>query len=318
MNWQPKILAVCLFTLSTGVYAQPQFTLTRIATPPQPGAIALYPEGEIQPATTAEQWGLLIGQINPDIRMEGRIARNVWLPTITPVLPPNGTANGAAVIVAPGGAFLSLSMDTEGLEVARRLAAEGITAFVLKYRLNPTPEDEAAFMQFMGQRMAATASGKAESEISEPRAAMDALQALRLVRQRAKEWQIDPARVGMIGFSAGAMAALQSVQTGKASDWPEFLGYIYGRMSAIEVPPEAPPMFVAIAMDDGLFARQGFGIVEAWRSAGRPVELHAYERGDHGFGTGRPGTTTILVIDEFIAWMQMHGWLVDARTSSAP
>jgi dipeptidyl aminopeptidase/acylaminoacyl peptidase len=68
-------------------------------------------------------------------------------------------------------------------------------------------------------------------------------------------------------------------------------------------------MFSAIAMDDGLFKGQGLGIVEAWRKAGRPVEFHGYERGDHGFGAGRPGTTTTLLLPEFLAWMDMRGLL---------
>jgi acetyl esterase/lipase len=80
-------------------------------------------------------------------------------------------------------------------------------------------------------------------------------------------------------------------------------------MLAPAVPADAPPMFNAIAMDDGLFKGQGFAIVEAWRKAGRPVEFHAYERGDHGFGTGRPGTTTALLLPEFLAWMDMRGLL---------
>ena len=82
------------------------------------------------------------------------------------------------------------------------------------------------------------------------------------------------------------------------------------------MPAGAPPMFAAYALDDGLFGRQGFGVVDAWHKANRPVELHAYEHGDHGFGTGRAGTTSTQVMDEYIAWLASHGWLVraEART----
>ena len=145
--------------------------------------------------------------------------------------------------------------------------------------------------------------------ITDPLAGKDALQALRLIRERAADWHIDPARVGMIGFSAGAMTTLQAVLTGAPADRPAFIGYIYGPMDAVTVPDRAPPMFAALAMDDPLFGGRGFGVVDAWHAAGRPVELHAYERGNHGFGTGRPGTTTTLVMPEFEAWLEARGLL---------
>jgi len=164
-------------------------------------------------------------------------------------------------------------------------------------------------MQFTAQRMEAATRPGEVPKITEPRAPQDALQAMRLIRRDAEKWGVDPQRVGIIGFSAGAMTSLLSVMDGQAPDWPAFVGYIYGPMTAVEVPENAPPLFVALALDDMLFARQGFGIVESWREAGRPVELHAYEKGNHGFGTGYPGSTTALVLDEFMAWMGMHGML---------
>lgn len=313
MNFLAKAVAVLLAIVPLAAGAQPRFELARIATPDQPGAIPLYPAGSLPAGTTTERWGRLTAQIDPATRMDGRIARNVTVPTIVPVLPAPGKATGAAVIVAPGGAFLSLSMDTEGYQVAQRLADRGIAAFVLKYRTNPVPDDEQAFMQTVGQVMGEAARPGGTQSISDPFAPADALQALRLIRSRAAEWHIDPARVGMIGFSAGAMTALQAVLTGTPADRPAFIGYIYGPMSTIAVPAGAPPMFAAIAMDDGLFSRQGFGIVEAWRSARVPVELHAYERGDHGFGAGRPGTTTVQVLPEFVTWLQARGLLGTQR-----
>jgi acetyl esterase/lipase len=84
-------------------------------------------------------------------------------------------------------------------------------------------------------------------------------------------------------------------------------------MTTVTVPTDAPPMFAAIAMDDGLFRKQGFAIAEAWRNARRPVELHAYERGDHGFGIGRPGTTTTGLLPQFTGWLRMHGLLTASR-----
>jgi acetyl esterase/lipase len=300
--------AALVATPALALQGPPKFRTETIPAPAQPGAVPLYPDGTLPRSKVTERWNRTIGQIGP-ITIDQRSVRNVTRPTITPVLPDPAKATGAAVIVAPGGAFLSLSMDNEGWNVARRLADAGVAAFVLKYRLNETPEDDAAYMARMAEVFASAGRGDVSRTVSEPRATADALQALRVVRAGAKRWSIDPARVGMIGFSAGAMTALQAVTTGKPAERPAFFGYIYGPMGPVAVPADAPPMFAAIALDDGLFGRQGFGIVESWHQAKRPVELHAYERGDHGFGLGRQGTTTMLMMDQFLAWLDSRGLL---------
>ncbi len=286
----------------------PDFKLLPIARPADPAALELWPRSTLPPPSVPERWGRLVADIGTQ-HMDARIARNVSYPTITPVLPDPTNATGAAVVVAPGGAFLSLSMDSEGFDVAHWLAAHGIAAFVLKYRLNPTPANDRDFMATVGRIMGAAIRSGGTADIRDDYAATDALQALRLVRDGASKWHVDPKRVGIIGFSAGAMTALQSVLTGEPAARPAFLGYIYGPMVAVDVPAGAPPMFAALALDDPLFGRQGFGIVQAWQKAGRPAELHAYEHGDHGFGMGRPGTTTVLLMDEFRLWLASNGLL---------
>jgi hypothetical protein len=90
---------------------------------------------------------------------------------------------------------------------------------------------------------------------------------------------------------------------------PDFFGYIYGPQATVRVPKDAPPMFSAIAFDDPLFPTMGFPIAAAWHKAKRPVEVHAYERGGHGFGLGVEGTTTTLLFEQFVAWMDMQGFL---------
>jgi acetyl esterase/lipase len=273
--------------------------LVRIAAPAEPDELALYPD---VPATmVTENWSKLFGQT---------IVRNVTRPTITPFLPDPAKATGAAVIVAPGGGFKMLSMDNEGWNVARWLADHGVAAFVLKYRLNKTPEADAAFGAEVIAMFREAAARKGQPiDVREPLATEDAHAALKLVRANAAKWGIDPQRTGMIGFSAGAMTTLNVVTTSKAGQAPSFFGYIYGPMDEISVPEDAPPMFVALAIDDDLFGGQGFGIVDAWQKAGRPVELHAYEKGGHGFGIGKPGTTTPMLMDEFAAWLGARGIL---------
>ena len=279
------------------------FALRPAAAPAEPNAIPLYPG--VAPGSEGSEAVEVWARMGPG---DLRVVRNVTHPTLTPILPKLGEATGAAVIVAPGGGFQLLAMDQEGWPVAEGLADRGIAAFVLKYRLNETPADEQAYMEQIRAGFEAVAQGR-QLEVKEPRATEDALRALALVRAKATDWNIDPARVGMIGFSAGAMTALHAGLAPDPAERPAFIGYIYGPMTAIEVPADAPPLFGALAIDDPLFGQQGFGIVDAWREAKRPVELHAYEKGGHGFGLGAPGTTTTAVLPAFVAWLQSRGLL---------
>ncbi|MCE7798042.1 alpha/beta hydrolase [Sphingobium sufflavum] len=274
--------------------------------PAEPNALPLYPAIKAPKAST-ENWM----RFGPDL-----VVRNVTVPTLTPVLPDPAKATGAAVVVAPGGAFMLLAMEHEGWKVARWFADHGIAAFILKYRLNPTPADSGQAAAYMGQRMAESLRDpNAAPAITEPRATQDALAALRLIRSGAAQWGVDPARVGMIGFSAGAMTTMNAALEGKGADRPAFIGYIYGPLLARDVPADAPPMFAAIANDDALFSNHSYAIIESWRTARRPVEFHAYERGDHGFGMGKPGTTTMGLLPQFRDWMAMRGLL---GTKTAP
>ncbi len=301
-KWIAHVASLFFFATTVPAQMPPGLLNPRpVAAPAQPNAFPLYPH--MLPGKVHESWA----KFGDDY-----LVRNVTQPTLTPFLPAPGKATGAGMIVAPGGAFMMLSMSHEGWKVAQKLADSGIAAFVLKYRLNETPEDQKAFGEFaaarMGEALRLAPSGQ-HPDLKEPRATEDAIAALRYVRQNATKWNIDPQRVGMIGFSAGAMTTLDAVLQAAPADRPAFFGYIYGPMLPVTVPPNAPPMFAAIAMDDELFAAQGFGIIESWRKAKRPVELHVYERSNHGFGLGVPGTTSVLMIPEFIAWLNSRGLL---------
>lgn len=269
--------------------------------PAEPGAIPLY--GKDTPGSAAtEDWGRFTAR--------NLMVRNVTRPTLTPFFPKKGTANGAAVIVAPGGAFMGLAITHEGWDVARALNARGITAFVLKYRLIQTPRDEAEAGAFMGQMMMKEIGSPMDGALlKQSFAPADARAAIAMVRANAAKWHVDPARVGIIGFSAGAMTSRRVALDAPPAERPNFVGYIYGPQDAEPVPADAPPLFDAIALNDSLFPSKGFPIAAAWLAAKRPVEIHGYQTGDHGFGLGVPGTTTTGVIDQFVAWLSMQGFL---------
>ena len=280
--------------------------MTPIPTPAQAEAIELG-TGPLPDATAPESWHRQYGSA---------FVRNVTVATLTPFLPDPAAATGAAVVVAPGGGFRTLSMENEGSDVARALAERGVAAFLLKYRLNPTPPEMAAFERSMAEMFSSAAARPPRPDPAEMRARLapqiaDARAAFALIRRRAGEWRVDPDRIGMVGFSAGAMLTMATALAGEEAR-PAFIANIYGPLAPVEVPADAPPLFVALAADDPLFGNSGFGLVESWRAAGRPVELHLYEQGGHGFGMYPKETTSTGWFEAFVRWIGMHGMLAPA------
>ena len=283
--------------------------MTPIAIPAQPNAIELG-TGPLPNATVPESW---------HSQYERVFARNVTVATLTPFLPDPAKATGAAVIVAPGGGFTTLSMENEGWDVARALASRGVAAFVLKYRLRQTPASIDDYEKSMAAMFAGMARTPAPPRPSggdmmaglAPQLA-DARAAFALVRKRAAEWHVDPDRIGMVGFSAGAGLTMAATLAGQDAK-PAFIGIIYGSLAPVTVPADAPPLFVALAADDPLFGNGGYGLIDSWRAAKRPVEFHLYEQGGHGFGMYQKETTSTGWFDAFARWLGMHGMLSHAK-----
>lgn len=278
-----------------------------IEAPAQPTAITL-PTGPLPGGSTPESWHSQYGSV---------FARNVVVATLTPFLPDPAKATGAAVVVAPGGGFRTLSMQNEGWDVAKALAARGVAAFVLKYRLNQTPREMDAFERSMAEMFSTTAARPPRPDPAAMMAGIapqiaDARAAFALIRQRAGEWHVDPNKVGMVGFSAGAMLTMATALAGQDAK-PAFIADIYGPLASVSVPADAPPLFVALAADDPFFANGGFGLIESWKAAKKPVEFHLYEQGGHGFGMYPKTTTSTGWFDAFASWLTMHGWMKPAK-----
>jgi acetyl esterase/lipase len=219
---------------------------------------------------------------------------NIHNPSMFVFLPPKEKANGASVVICPGGGHRYLVMDLEGSLVAERLNSMGIAAFVLKSRLS---------------------RAEGSTYRTDVESLRDAQRAIRIIRSRAAEWNLDPGRVGIMGFSAGgeiaALAATRSAEGANAR--PNFAVLAYAglpREMTLEK-GSTPPMFLIVAADDSPAVRMAdlFGKL---KTAGVPAELHIYERGGHGFGmTGRT--------PEFRKWPvaqwpdQLHRWLADRK-----
>jgi len=231
----------------------------------------------------------------------------VHRPSLTPYVPESGKATGAAVLVIPGGGHRVLVMTHEGYNVAEWLRDRGIAAFVLKHRLAREP---------------------GSSYRIDVEAFADAQRAMRMIRSRASEWGVDPARVGAMGFSAGgelvAMVATRDVAgmaaavdpIDRESARPDFQALIYpGRSGDIQPTPSSSPAFLVAAYDDRQDISEGLAEVYLrFKRAGVPAELHIYGSGGHGFGVRarntRPAGAWLLRFEE---WLKDRGVLSAAR-----
>jgi acetyl esterase/lipase len=235
-----------------------------------------------------------------------RMAYNVTEPVLIPVAAPRApVADGPAVILVPGGGFLYLAMDNEGYDVAQRLNGLGVRVFILKYRTAPAPDSFEGFHRLLADRFqkGAPIQGKIDPLTF---AVADTQAAIRLVRAHATEWRIDPKRVGLLGFSAGAVTSLAAVQASLPDARPDFVGLIYGP-TAGSPPPNPPPLFSAIAADDRFFNKQDLGLITGWRASGSPVEFHLYSAGGHGFASHPTGATSDAWFDQLVLWLRAQG-----------
>jgi acetyl esterase/lipase len=242
------------------------------------------------------------------------------IPTVTVYLPPDEKANGAAVVICPGGGYGALAMDHEGHQVARWLNSLGVAGVILKYRHAP--------------------------RYRHPAPLQDAQRALRYTRAHAKEWKIDPKRVGILGFSAGghlASTAGTHFDAGKEdapdpidrlSCRPDFLVLVYPVITFVgpyahkgsrnnllgkdavdklveslcndkQVTAQTPPTFLVHTTEDaGVPPENSILFYQACRKAKVPAEMHIYEKGKHGLGLGQPGSAFASWPDRCAAWLQ--------------
>jgi endo-1,4-beta-xylanase len=232
-----------------------------------------------------------------------QVVTSVNQPSLTPYLPAADRATGAAVVVAPGGGHRELWIDHEGHSVARWLSEHGIAAFVLKYRL---AKETNSTYTIDGDELA------------------DMQRALRLVRSRAKEWSVDPNRLGVMGFSAGgelaflvAMrfdrgAAEAADAVDRQSCRPDFQALIYpGNSRRIEPNTNSPPAFLACGYNDRPDISEGLATVYLkFKQVKVPAELHIYSGVGHGFGLRAGDTGPVSKwLDRFNEWLGQSGFL---------
>jgi len=245
----------------------------------QDEVIKLY-EGK---APGSEDWNWEEAQRYSEL-FQTEVVYNVTDPSLLVFKPEN--PNGTAIIIAPGGGFQTLSINREGIDVAKELASKGITAFVLKYRLIHSKTDTPAkeLMEGLKDRDVHYKRSAAVQKL----AGEDCKTAINYVRGHASEFSIDAQKVGVIGFSAGATVILRTVLgEANSASLPNFAASLYGGPSDELMAKDAPeiPLFIAAASDDQLkLAPKSIALYTKWLTANNPVELHIYAKGGHGFG----------------------------------
>lgn len=246
------------------------------------------------------------------------VVSNVTRPSLTVFKPAEGTSNGTGIVICPGGGFMALSINSEGNDVAKWLAARGVTAFVLKYRIAHTGDDAPQeFDELFSDR-------QKYSELVDPVIPLsiaDGLAAVAYVRNHAAEWGVSPDKVGIIGFSAGGAVAAGSAFRYLPEERPAFVAPIYALAAMFgddPVPADAPPMFIVAATDDSLnLAPDSIALYERWTAAHKSVELHMYARGGHGFGMRKQGLPSDHWIERFADWLEVQGFLKNKSDGSA-
>lgn len=243
----------------------------------------------------------------PEKNLGGGFLMDVVDPTITAFLPEK--PNGIAVIVAPGGAYHYLVTEGEGNAVAKRLNEKGIAAFVLKYRL--VHEDPAhPYLQQMMQKKDWNLLDSVSLPIM-PLMTQDGLTAVKYVRDHAKEFNIDPNKIGFEGSSAGGTVAMNVVCNATDENRPNFIASNYGYGEALapckNVPAVKTPLFIAVAIDDELVPVQhSLNFLTKWLDAGQPVEAHIYQKGNHGYVGNPPQNLPVDGwFDRFVEWIFM-------------
>ena len=244
-----------------------------------------------------------------EIQGRGQFVRNVKVPALIPYIPDPEKSNGAAIIIAPGGAFLHHTFGSGGYEAAEWFKSQGFATFILKYRVEITPREEADYQAYVAEKMAGYRAGGLSGNYAPATpdyAYEDMNAAVKLIRERAGEFHVKPDKIGIVGFSAGALMAVYNAESAPSESKADFIASIYGQLVMREMPDKLPPMFAAMSSDDELSGQSGFEIIQAWQKRGI-VELHLYGQGGHNFGMGHKPFTNYLWPAEFLAWLRMIG-----------
>ncbi|HEX8021863.1 alpha/beta hydrolase, partial [Mucilaginibacter sp.] len=297
-----KLIGTLLLLSALGVQAQQKI-------------IPLYPGA----APGSENWTWTEGESDNNA-FNTKVLYNVTHPSLSVFLPDSAINTGTAVVICPGGGFHTLSINSEGYDVAKWLNKQGVTCFVLKYRLTHSLTNDP--VKELIAKMAQKDFPKQVAPIV-PLGIADARAALAYVREHAAEYHVSPQRIGIMGFSAGGTLASAAAFNYTAANKPDFDAPIYAYVPPellSKIPDDAPPMFIAAATDDQLdLAPHSVELYNKWLASKHSAELHMYVKGGHGFGMRKQNLPTDTWIDRFNDWLELQGLLkpVNSQLKSA-
>ncbi|MBI9058085.1 MAG: alpha/beta hydrolase [Labilibaculum sp.] len=238
-----------------------------------------------------------------------QVITNVSTPTMLVYKPTKELNNGAAVIVAPGGALYAHSINSEGRDVAKWLIKKGFTVFVLKYRLVPTGDDAVTELAVLSKNN----PSKIREEVAKviPLSISDGLNAISYVRNNANEFTIKPDKIGFMGFSAGGAVTMGVAYNYTKENRPDFLVPVYPWTTQYPVQKpkiDSPPMIIFCASNDPLGLVPGsIELYNSYHKMGLNVALHMYSKGGHGFGMREKGLPSDTWIERFYDWTLVEG-----------
>lgn len=254
------------------------------------------------------------------LRGEEKIITGVTQPSLTVYLPTAEKNTGTAVILCPGGAMRMLSWTNDVEKMAKLLNDRGIAAIGLKYRLNNAPMqmggtmpemvDVTGFQKF--PKANANPMPSVEGDAANMRAVDDARAAVRMVREHAADWNVNPEKVGLLGFSAGGGVALGEVICAQSGEMPNFLVTVYGpSLMDVNVPQNAPDLLIMTRAEHPNVAAGCLDLFLEWKKAGKNAELHMYGDGKGPFGLNeRKGlNTTDTWSDDLLNWLEARSFI---------
>ena len=219
-------------------------------------------------------------------KQEGVWLDNISVPEMHLYKAKGDSISDKAMIICPGGALLFSAYEKEGVKLAKKLALNGITALVLKYRTYPR---KGSVIEWSRTLKTQTAIDSAKTIL--PYSSKDALNAIEVIRNNASKYNINPNKIGLMGFSAGGAVTMEAAYTSISKNQPNFIAPIYPWMLIVDkqkVPLNKPPAFISCANDDPLMlATPSVQIYQDWISAGAEAELHMFSKGGHGYGMNK-------------------------------
>lgn len=259
------------------------------------------------PGSETWQWTKQIDSINLPT---DPLSYNIVQPTLTYYPADPSVKNGCSVIICPGGSFMYLHINTEGIDVAKWLNQLGVSAFVLEYRVahcNTTDPMKEKNEKIRDSSLRKTVTPIVALSI------LDGIQAIAYVRMHARDLLLDNNRIGIIGFSAGGTLAVASAFHYSSANRPDFVVPVYAFVPPgmpMNIQPDEPPVFIVAATDDELhLVPMSIDLYNQWLASGHSAELHIYSKGGHGFGMNKQNQPSDAWINRLGEWMQIQGML---------